>query len=380
MELSRLANLSNRKVPFPVTEYAPQILRSDLGFQGILVHNLGYVPQKVLECGDLYKIIDFDCGHSLTLPIGCGERVICHLCALSESKLLARDATNVVKQMFAALGWCEIRFAKWDFTLPESARHRVTWENCTQFMRVGEESIRDFLGLDRDKVPFIQVAFQANNSDAPDRGWFAHLHCTVLGFLFNKRFECFDRLNAGYRNKDDIARMRLIYRKNFERVYGNVNDRREWNVFYGYGKSEAQLFHWERYLFRKPIEDIYRAYCRGRYLWNSVYPNKWDGKERWFNDLVTNGHHRKLQRVRYYGGWGNNVVYDYLDKMGLENFPRRKERMKKLRELHCLFHPLALYNTFVVGVSLAEAIRLRPKSLIRARIKHRVVPEFWISS
>jgi hypothetical protein len=257
---------------------------------------------------------------------GCGDRDLAPIEGTYYCDAMARDAFRVVKGVVAALGMEKDLHClgdKWVLTLPKELSAKLDRERGTKEWRAkiaklfsaGAELIKRF-------HPEGEVAVVASlHLTGEEKPWEAHYHFNFyLLPVVRKdgRWEPLKRWIEG----EELEEARKAWKKKVERVFGAELE--EVDIKRGYFKSWGKVAHFIRYLFRHPLEDLWKGW-KGFEEGKVIYSYRKGFKTKTLKvpgEEVLEAFSRvkdlpsSFKRIRYFGWLGNNRRGEILKGLG----------------------------------------------------------------
>lgn len=343
MSKNRLQAISN-------AEYVPDEL-VESAFIDFLA-SMGFSVEKLRECRAYFNGYEGgSCSCVYYRPIGCSVRDLCPKCQKSYLAVCASDTVECVKRAYAKAGY-KFHALDFEFTVPQPLWNRITVDDFKEFRATGFKVLREVLGAGGKKRLAAIGANHWWHSSAPLKGWYPHLHFTVLDIVFDEETGLAEKIPYWLEEKT-ISTIRALWKERVQERYCYRDDS-EWNIHYGYIKSFGALTHRLRYQYRGPIFDLYKSFVRGEL--RNVKP---EDHAVWVHRMISLGGMKKVKTVQRYGWFSDNSLAKFMKKLGVENFQCRSKRIKEGRKIYCARHPGSLLRLMdgERRLSLAEIVK-----------------------
>jgi hypothetical protein len=195
-------------------------------------------------------------GHSFYRPTLCQQRDVCPTCAWVYNEEGVASALEVYRLLCGGTG-AKIGFGEAEFTLPPSAQRLVGDGMLGAMRRVALTTVNELLSEGGRLVLGSVASTHHWHSSAPLRGWYPHVHLTVLGMAYERDRERFVPIDL-YLGERRTANLGQLWREKFTDEFGDVRERR-FVAHWHYGKGEATAEHRFRYQFRRPAVETFNA-------------------------------------------------------------------------------------------------------------------------
>ena len=276
--------------------------------------------EKLQSCRKLFSTWKDD-EHTFHRAMLCQERELCPTCAWAYNEELVADDLELYQLICHHVG-SRLSFGEAEFTLPLAGQRRVDDANLSELKGLAFESLKEVLC---PSAQFVLAGVGSTNhwhSSEPMKGWFPHVHFTVLELAYDKVNSRFVRLSM-HLTKEQLGKLNEVWRAKFEKRFGKVKAK----VFvanWHYSRGYAAFRHRLSYQFRRPVKDVYNAVRQMR------------GDEKmdwaWLNRMLVRP--KKEKRHRWYGWLSDGVKSKFLAKMEILR-AKKAVRVKARRKTYC---------------------------------------------
>lgn len=259
--------------------------------------------------------------HTFHRPTLCQERELCPVCAWAYNEQLVADDLELYQLLCNQIG-SRLGFAEVEFTLPFEGQRRVEDGNLGELRSLAFECLKEIMG-EQGRFCIAGVGSTHHwHSNDPMKGWFPHVHFTVLEVAYDKLNDRFVRIPV-HLSREYLERLNALWRQKFEKRFGRVKARR-FVTHWHYGRGHAAMAHRLSYQFRRPVKDCYNAVMSTRSI---------EGLNlEWINRMLLRPKNEK--RHQWYGWLSDGVKTRFLRKMDIER-QKKSVRMKARSKVYC---------------------------------------------
>src|SRR5438552_966315 len=199
-----------------------------------------------------------------------------------------------------------IGFAEVEFTLPFEGQRKVDDGNIGELRCLAFECLKEIMSPDSQFVIAGVGSTHHWHSSDPMKGWFPHVHFTVLELAYDKVNDRFVRLPV-HLGREALQRLNSLWRQKFEARFGSVRARR-FVTHWHYGRGHAAMAHRLSYQFRRAAKDCYSAVMA---MQNTEGLNL-----EWVKRMLLRP--KKEKRHQWYGWLSDGVKTNFLRKLEIE--------------------------------------------------------------
>lgn len=276
--------------------------------------------EKVRSCRKLFSTWK-DAEHTFHRPMLCQERELCPVCAWAYNEQLVADDLELYQLLCHHTG-SRLSFGEVEFTLPFEAQKKVTDENLGELKGLAFDCLKEVLSPnDQFVLAGVGSTHHWHSSD-PLKGWFPHVHFTLLELAYDKVNDRFIRLPM-HLKPEQLERLNLVWKERFERRFGGIRAKR-FVVHWHYGRGYAAMRHRLSYQFRRPVKDCYKAVT-------SMNANP-DLNVEWVRRMLVRP--KKEKRHQWYGWLSDGVKTKFLGMLQIVR-AKKAERMKARQKVYC---------------------------------------------
>lgn len=267
-------------------------------------------PELLREVSDCKRSFDgyvcTDCGDKVAQPVSCCKRLVCPSCAEVRRGELTDRSMDIWSELERSLGGLDV--LKGEVTFPPYVRDKVTEDNFAKLGNLAYKALTDCLVAD-DMVFAGCISFHWWHSGNPVRGFFPHIHLTLVNSGFDKKKMKWRKF-MDYIDVNEFRRRWIKYASEFLGVSG----KRVWVVHYKY-RPFREMTHRMMYMYRQPVFDFYKYIkAHGQFC---------DADIPWAKRMLF-GRRKLSKHVVWYGALANGVRSRYLGYLNI--------KVKSLRE------------------------------------------------
>lgn len=276
--------------------------------------------EKVLSCRKLFSTWKDD-EHTFHRAMLCQERELCPVCAWAYNEQLVADDLELYQLLCQHTG-SKLTFGEVEFTLPFEAQKKVTDENLGELKGLAFDCLKEVLSPNNEFLLAGVGSTHHWHSSDPLKGWFPHVHFTVLELAYDKVNNRFIRLPM-HLTRERLERLNEVWKERFERRFGGIRAKR-FVVHWHYGRGHATMRHRLSYQFRRPVKDCYRAVTS-----TNASPNV---NFEWLHRMLIRP--KKEKRHQWYGWLSDGVKTKFLAKLEIIR-AKRAERARARQRVYC---------------------------------------------
>lgn len=195
-------------------------------------------------------------------PVGCGERRLCPVCGTYQQDVLAREAAELVLLVQEAVEiWARVRSESYGLkvvlTVPkalsaeiDAVRGEEWWKKVNELYRAGGWVVKRVFG---DGVAWV-AGMDLSGESAP---WEPHYHLNYYILPVAREGGKWRALRR-WSEVEALVELRRMWAEEVGRIWGREVG--EVVVHVGYLRGAVQVRHWLRYLYRHPLEDLWKGW------------------------------------------------------------------------------------------------------------------------
>lgn len=276
--------------------------------------------EKLQTCRRLFSTWK-DAEHTFHRAMLCQERELCPTCAWAYNEELVADDLDLYQLVCHHVG-SRLSFGEVEFTLPFEGQRKVDDNSLGELKGMAFECVKEVLSPSGQFVLAGVGSTHHWHSSDPMKGWFPHVHFTVLELAYDKGNGRFVRLPM-HLSKEQLEKLNQVWAHRFQERFGRIKAKR-FVVHWHYGRGYAAFRHRLSYQFRRPVKDVYNAVVRMR------------GDEKidlaWLSRMLIRP--RKEKRHQWYGWLSDGVKSTFLGKMEISR-GRKADRARARRRVYC---------------------------------------------
>jgi hypothetical protein len=306
------------RVVMSVEEYGKKAL--DARWMAIVKSLSVTKHDRLQSCRKLFSTWKDDL-HTFHRAMLCQERELCPTCAWAYNEELVADDLELYQLICHHVG-SRLSFGEVEFTLPFEGQRKVTDDNLGELKRLAFETLKEVLSPSGQFILAGVGSTHHWHSSDPFKGWFPHVHFTVIELAFDKMNGRFVRLPM-HLSKEQLEKLNQVWAQKFQERYGRIGAKR-FVVHWHYGRGYAAFRHRLSYQFRRPVKDAYNAAVQMR------------GDERtdlaWLSRMLVRPKNEK--RHQWYGWLSDGQKSKYLSRVEISR-AKKAERVKARRKVYC---------------------------------------------
>lgn len=311
--------MSKSRMAVSLAEYKPRV--RDERWLSLIASLSKAKAARLGECRQIFSTWSDSNGHTFYRPTLCQQRDVCPTCSWVYNEELVAPSLELYQLLCNSVGF-RIGFAEVEVTLPYRAQRLVDDSMLGRMRRTSFKSVDEVLSEDGRFVLGAVASTHHWHSSSPLKGWFPHVHLTVLGLAYERDTDRFVPIDL-YSKAERLSQFSQVWRERFLETFGYVSASK-FVTHWHYGSGFATAEHWFRYQFRRPVIEVYNAVERVGDL-NSV-------NIEWVKRALIRPTSEK--RHQWYGFLSDGVKSAYLRKLRL-SIERKSVRDRIRRKVHC---------------------------------------------
>jgi hypothetical protein len=260
-------------------------------------------------------------GHSYYRATLCQQRDVCVTCSWVYNEELVAGTLELYRLLCNVVG-STVGFGECELTLPPVAQRLVGDGMLGALRRTGFESINEVLS-EQSRLVLGGVASTHHwHSSRPLRGWFPHVHLTVLGLAYEKDKDRFVPLDLYFKG-ERLKGLNKVWGTKFRETFDDTRTRK-FVTHWHYGEGYATAEHRFRYQFRRPVAETFNAVA------NLRSPDSVNLE--WVKRMLVRPRNEK--RHQWYGYLSDGIKSKYIQKLGV-SVERKSVGDRARRKVYC---------------------------------------------